>query len=235
MTSNGFAVCPKPKKKKLKLAGRGDVKRVFDRVDELKREFQHNPNGPNNNIWQAMQPLQLEVSAGLFNDDSLFQKTIKNTLNGDQVARYDSLTRERKLSRYRATAEWFVVHLDKALGFSDDQRRRLAELIVNDSEPPLRFGQSDYWYLLFQVSKLPEAKLKPIFDVPQWRLLSRQFAQARGMEQWLKTNGIIPDHKKEGGNAAMDVLPVFPPMPAQPAAKVKGFIRRARVEENRKD
>jgi hypothetical protein len=28
-------------------------------------------------------------------------------------------------------------------------------------------------------------------------LLSRQFAQARGMEQWLKSNGILPDETKE--------------------------------------
>ena len=125
-------------------------------------------------------------------------------MNVDQIARYDSLMRERKLSRYRATAEWFVVHLDKALGFNDVQRRRLAELILNDTEPPLRFGQSDYWYLLFQISKIPEAKLKPIFDVPQWRLLSRQFAQARGMEQWLKTNGVLGDAKREKANASPD-------------------------------
>lgn len=183
-------------KRKLKLAGRGDIKRVFDRVEEAKRKFAQNQNDPNNNIWQAIQPLQVEVNSGLFKDDSIFQKTIKKTLTADQADRYDSMMRERNKGRYRATAEWFVVHLDKALGFSDDQRRRLAELIVQDTEPPLKFGQSDYWYLLYQMSKLPEAKIKPIFDAPQWRLLSRQFVQARGMEQWLKTNGFIQDHKK---------------------------------------
>jgi len=221
-------------KKKLKLAGRGDIKRVFDRVEEVKRAFQQNRTWPNNNIGQAIQPLRVEVNAGLFNDDSLFQKTIKKTLNGDQAARYDSLMRERKLSRYRATAEWFVVHLDKALGFNDDQRRRLAELIVNDTEPPLRFGQSDYWYLLFQVSKLPEAKLKPILDVPQWRLLSRQFAQARGMEQWLKTSGILRDVKREEGNAA-PAARALPPIDGQAGVAVQRALIRAMVEEKKRD
>jgi hypothetical protein len=202
-------------KKKLKLAGRGDIKRIFDRVEELKRKSLQNQNDPNNNIWQTIQPLQVEVNAGLFGDASIFQKTIKRTLDGDQAARYDSLMRERKLSRYRATVEWFVVHLDKVLGFSDDQRRRLTELILSDTDPPERFGQSDYWYLMFQMSRLPEAKIKPIFDNPQWRLLSRQFAQARGMEQWLRQNGLLPDHNRDGGNAATFV-PALRLMPASP-------------------
>jgi hypothetical protein len=195
-------------KKKLKLAGRGDIKRVFDRVDEVKRSYRQNPLAPNNNIWQAIQPLQLDLNAGVFNDDSLFAKTIRNTLTDDQAARFDSLTRERKLGRYRATVEWFVMEVGKLLGFNHDQRRRFAELIVNDTVPPLRFGQSDFWYLMLQVSKLPEAKVKPIFDDEQWRLLSRHFAQARGMEQWLRTSRVLGDAKREGADAGAAPRPI---------------------------
>ncbi|MFI5459489.1 MAG: hypothetical protein ACHRXM_29030 [Isosphaerales bacterium] len=237
-------------KKKLKLAGRGDVKRVFDRVEELKRKFLQNQNDPNNNIWQAMQPLQVEVNAGLFGERSIFQKTIKKTLDGDQASRYDSLMRERKLSRYRATVEWFVVHLDKVLGLSDDQRRRFTELILSETDPPARFGQSDYWYLLFQISQLPEAKSKPIFDTPQWRLLSRQLMQGRGMEQWLKTNGVLEDHKKAGGNAAMFGPMDIPAMrlqeaiaiprarairvaPVQPAVATKKDVKQEKVGQEK--
>jgi hypothetical protein len=213
-------------KKKLKLAGRGDIKRVFDRVEELKRKFRLNQNDPQSNIWQAMQPLQVEINAGLFGESSIFQKTIAKTLTSDQVSRYESLIRERRLNRYRATVEWFVVHLDKALGLSDDQRRRFTELILSETEPPLRFGQYDYWYLMFQVAKLPESKSKPIFDAPQWRLLSRQFAQGRGMEQWLKTNGVFPDHKQAGGETA-----ILDPgaIPAMPFGEVRIWTLRARA------
>ena len=224
-------------KKKLKLAGRGDIKRVFDRVEEAKRKFQRNWNDPNNNIWEAIQPLQVEINAGLFKEDSLFQKTIKNTLNSEQAARYDSLMRERNLTRYRATVEWFVVTLDRFLGFNDDQRRRLAELIVNDTEPPRRFGQSDYWYLLYQVSRLPDDKLKPIFDVPQWRLLSRQLPQARGMEHWLKTSGVLADAKRPGGNAATApaAVPGILGRPVDPAERALIRLKRAIIQEKKQD
>jgi hypothetical protein len=191
-------------KKKLLLAGRGDIKRFFDRIDDLKSKFQSGQNDPNGNIWQDIQPLQVELNAGLFGDASIYKKTIGKTLEGDQISRYESLLRERTLVRYRATIEWFVVHLDKGLGLSDDQRQRFVELLATESRPPRKFGQGDYWYLMLQTARLPESRLKPILDAPQWRLLSRQFAQAKGMEPWLKSNGVIRDDEKEneGGPAA---------------------------------
>ena len=40
---------------------------------------------------------------------------------------------------------------------------------------------------------MAEAKLKPIFDDAQWRLLSLQFDRARSLENLLTTNGFVPD------------------------------------------
>ncbi len=206
-------------KQKLRLAGRGDIKRFFDRVQALKRKFQQGQNDPNTNIWQEIQPLQVELNTGLFGDDSLYAKTIRRTLSPDQAARFESVSRERKSFRFRATADWFVVHLDKGLGLTDDQRQRFVELLVNEAQPPRKFGPGDYWYLLLQTARLPEPKLKPIFDAPQWRLLSRQFAQARGMEQWLKTNGVLGDDEKEREHAAPRLVPAILLRPALPDRK----------------
>ena len=44
---------------------------------------------------------------------------------------------------------------------------------------------------MYQMTRLPEAKIRAILDEPQWRLLARQFMQARGMEPWLKSNGLV--------------------------------------------
>ncbi len=120
-------------KKKLELAGRGDIKRFFDRVQEAKCKFLRSQNEPNNNIWQEIQPLQLELNAGIFGDGSIFAKSITKTLNDDQAARYESVTRERIAERRKATIDWFVVHIDKGLGFSDEQRGRLVELLLNET------------------------------------------------------------------------------------------------------
>jgi len=180
--------------KKLKLAGMGDIKRYYDRVDQLKQKYageSASARANANNIWQEMQPLQIELSAGLFGADSIFVKTIKSTLDAGQARQYQELLQERTAERGSATIEWFVVHIDKALGLSELQRRRLVELLAKETPPPQRFGQADFWYLMYQMTRVPEAKIKAILDEPQWRLLSRQFVQARGMEPWLKSNGLI--------------------------------------------
>jgi hypothetical protein len=202
-------------KNKLRVAGRGDIKRFFDRVEGLKRKFQQGQNDPNTNIWQEIQPLQVELNAGLFGDDSIYAKTIKRTLNPDQTARFETLARERTTVRFRATVEWFVTHLDKGLGLTEDQRQRFVELLVSEARPPRKFGQGDYWYLMLRMAGLPEAKLKPIFDAPQWRLLSRQFVQAKAMAQRLKAAGVLGDEDEidqapAGRAPAIRALPVVP-------------------------
>jgi hypothetical protein len=202
-------------KQKLHLAGRGDVKRFFDRVEESKRKFASGQAGLNPNVWQELQPLQGELNAGLFGEESLYAKMVKRILTAEQSARYDGLLRERRLARYRATIERFVAQVDKALGLTESQRRRYVEVLLSDTPPPRTFGLGDYWYLMLQSAALPEGKLKPIFDVPQWRLLSRQLQQARGMEPWLRQNNVLPDNgtKRTGGAVA-----------AQPAAVLLPFL-----------
>ena len=180
-------------KNKLRLAGRGDIKRFFDKVEALKRKFQQGQNDPNTNIWQEIQPLQVELNAGLFGDDSIYAKTIRRTLSPDQEARFEGLARERINVRFRATVEWFVAHLDKGLGLTEDQRQRFIDLLVRETRAPRKFGQGDYWYLMLRMAGLPETKLKPIFDAPQWRLLSRQFVQAKAMAQRLKAAGVLAE------------------------------------------
>ena len=57
--------------------------------------------------------------------------------------------------------------------------------------PPTKFGEYDYYVVLYHAAKIPEETLKPIFDEAQWRALTRVFAQAKGMEAHLKRNGFI--------------------------------------------
>ena len=65
------------------------------------------------NIWQEIQPLQIELNTGLFGDDSLYAKTIRRTLSPEQAVRFESRSRERKVFRFRATVEW-VCHPSRA-------------------------------------------------------------------------------------------------------------------------
>ena len=91
-------------KNKLRLAGRGDIKRFFDKVEALKRKFQQGQNDPNTNIWQEIQPLQVELNAGLFGDNSIYAKTIRRHLEprpGGPIREPGPRADERSLSSDR--------------------------------------------------------------------------------------------------------------------------------------
>jgi hypothetical protein len=219
-------------KKKLQVAGRGDIKRFFDRVEETKRRFESVKNNQFNNIWQEIQPLQTELNSGLFGDDSFFAKTVKRTLNEEQAAKFANVVRERNLVRYRATVGWCVVQLDRSVGLSDDQRARMVELLVKETRPPKRFGQNDYWFMMLQASKISESKLKPILDDIQWRILERQLNQGKGMEQWLRMSGIIDDDRPVAGRPAVAAIPA---VPLGPAVTIKRAAPQKKAAEKKKD
>jgi len=200
----------KAQKQKLQLAGAADIKRFFDRVDEIKRQSTAYDNMSLNN---AIQPLAAELRLGLFGDRSFFTKTIKRTLSEAQAANLETFIHRRDLSRYHAMVGWYVVQLSKSLGLSDIQRRQLVDLLVKETMPPKKYSQGSqwfHWFIGFQVSSIPESRIKPVFDEVQWEMFSRQFVQAKKMEHWLKSNGFISDDEPAGRERAPEVIPKVP-------------------------
>ena len=89
--------------------------------------------------------------------------------------------------------------LDNGLPLADEQRQKLVALLLAETKPPKRFGPYDYYVVTVQMAKLPEEKLKPLFDDAQWRMLRQQLNNMRAMEQWLKQSGAMSaDDEKEG-------------------------------------
>jgi hypothetical protein len=191
----------------LELAGKGDIKRHFDRIDD-RRTVINRPieQAEYAKVWQELQALNQVQAAELFGDASLFNKALKATLGADQATRYNNIQAEQVRSRYHARVEQFVVALDGALGLSAAQRRRLVELLFQETPPPRKFGQYDSLYIQYQMSRLPEASLKPIFDEAQWHSLRPRLARAQAMQAVLERNGDLPGGAP-GGFVAQPILP----------------------------
>jgi hypothetical protein len=64
---------------KLRLAGSGDIKRFFDRVEERRPEFEVARKNFNAGrmVLRELEPLSMEFQNGPFGDDSFFAKTLK--------------------------------------------------------------------------------------------------------------------------------------------------------------
>jgi hypothetical protein len=107
--------------------------------------------------------------------------------------------------------------MEQTLYLTGDQRRQLEKILVEETRPPETFGSFDYYGVIFQAARIPEAKLKPILDDDQWQALVRQFLEVKRMEKTLRDAGLLPfdasaiqrDDKDNPGAAADEPFPPF--------------------------
>ena len=129
----------------------------------------------------------------LFGDGSLFSKTVVNTLSHDQLSRVEEVTRHKNMRLYRDAVSQAARSLAGLANLSTKQTEELSNLILAETRPPRRFGQSDYALVMFQASRLPPSKLKPILLEAQWNLIKQHLASWNDAEQFLKSEGFVFD------------------------------------------
>jgi hypothetical protein len=181
-------------KKKLELAGRRDLKRFFDRVEDAKAEYLR-AKGDWNQVGDGvfeLQRMQNQPHSELFGDESMLAKTLKKNLTPEQVARY-----EKKV--YRGRLEWMAGMLHNRLVLRPDQRRRLVDLLADETPPLKRYGSFDYDAIMLQMSRLAPERLRSVLDQSQCRELALRFDQARRMESILVSEGYIARAQPHAG------------------------------------
>ena len=129
-------------RKRLLLAGHGDIKRFFDRFEALRRPFkpirQDQPDFQQvyQELWQRISPLQTSLRDGLFEADSLFGKIVASTLTAEQKASYDALSNERHQFQFRNSVAKVIHALDQSARLTQAQRRQLTELLTKEIKAP---------------------------------------------------------------------------------------------------
>ena len=66
------------------------------------------------------------------------------------------------------------------------------KLLLDETEPPRKFGQQTYYVVLYQAGTLEEEKLKAIFDDAQWQAINQLVSQAKVMKTHLESSGFVP-------------------------------------------
>jgi hypothetical protein len=179
-------------RKKLEIAGQGDIKRFFDRLGAVKADLGRKAGLLDARaLLRELLPVRMQVEANVFVDGSIFVKTLKTTLTPEQLARYDTWTRDF----YRLRVQWVAFSLDVGTPMSSETRTRLATMIMSQTRPLRRYdGAYDFQAILYQASRIPEAKLRPIFDDAQWRVLQLHFDDAKKQGEFLVAHGYVHAH-----------------------------------------
>ncbi|MGQ0635861.1 MAG: hypothetical protein ACT4QC_14715 [Planctomycetaceae bacterium] len=187
-------------KAKLKLAGRGDIERFFDCVDEAQTKAQTALEGGQvrNEAWaqvsQEVQRLQRQLHDGLFKGQSLFAKTLAKVLSSEQAEAHARAQNERRLFRRTAFVEPVVALLGDALALADEQRRNLVRLLLDELPASIETSrpESATYMVAFEMTRLPEQKLRPLFDDAQWNNLKQNFPQFQSWGRLAEGNGQLP-------------------------------------------
>jgi hypothetical protein len=182
-------------REKLTLAGRGDIKRYFDRVEEIRQTFRRGPIDAMELRALSMELRFASLDAGpyLFGSDSLFAKCIRRALTPEQLDGYRRALAAELMVHHGTAIKSLVDNLDSALRLTREQHRRLEDLLILGTRPAARYGRYDYYGVLIQLSKLDAKRVRPIFDDDQWTKLTREFAGAATLEPFLRASGYLPD------------------------------------------
>ena len=116
-----------------------------------------------------------------FGDGSLFSKVLKNTLTPEQTAVREKAM-QRCLERPASVDDPLGGRQPGDLAATEPGAAREARGPADRAgrSPPRKFGEYDYYGLMFQVSKLPEKELKPIFDESNGRRSSGSLPKRSG-------------------------------------------------------
>lgn len=182
-------------KQKLELAARGDIGRFFKRVEASRDKYLAiaDDEQRSKDLWPEILPLQQKLRDGLFDEESLFAKTLEKTLDDEQTESYWSLRLERRKFRYKAAIGAALMKLDSAVPLRDEQRNKLSEHLLDETPPPEKFGQLDYRYVMYQLAHLPEEKLAVTLDDVQRQSLSQELRTAKGFERFLVVSKVLAD------------------------------------------
>ena len=181
-------------RRKLSLAGRGDMKRFFDNYEQVKTKFQRTRPEERkiDSVFQDIAPLQAAIQAGLFDGDSVIHRSLKNILTDAQRTKYLQVQQERQRIRHQAAVELTVHRLDEAIPLLASQRDRLIDMLSALTRPARRSGQHDYYTIMYQIARMPSDQFQTILDETQWKILAKQIENAKAMKQWLEQRGGLP-------------------------------------------
>ena len=184
-------------RQQLALAARGDIKRFFDQVEEIRKTFLAAKNDQNqvNLVWQEARSLQQQFARGLFDDESLFSKTLRKTLTAKQQAGYQAMLVDKRRVGYRVALEDSLARLGNGVVLRREQRESLQKLLLEETQPPLSFGQFDQPLVMLRLSQLPPEKLRQVLDKGQWKQLQPQLLEASGTEDYLARYGVVEEPK----------------------------------------
>jgi hypothetical protein len=169
-------------KRKLTLAGRGDIKQRLEQWEELNRQFPPAKDRRADAVRfeQDQERVARLMSTDVFGEESLLRKTMRHVLTLEQFARSEQLQTEREFAALIAAWD----ERTPGVKLTPENRHKLAWLLLTKFQPPPSRSKLAQQVLLLQLAYL-EAEATPLFDKDDQAALAELLRDARDQEAFL--------------------------------------------------
>lgn len=183
---------------KIELAGKGDIKRFFDRISAVVSKIEAMEMNQNQmgEAYQLTIPLATEVNTGLFNESSLMHKVLHGSISAEQS---QLLLAEAKLRRkllVESLIKGFVMTLGRTVPMTADQSRKMIDILVSKTQNDRLEGEYASYLIAYRWSTVPEEQLQTFLHEKQIEVMKQGRAEMNGMLQFFKQQGLIVDEVK---------------------------------------
>jgi len=186
-----------PQKERLRLAGQGDIKRFYDRVERARQEFRElEGNVDQNNIGKIHAitvPLSQDIQKGLFGSKSLFKKVVLTTVNEQQAVTMRAEEKRQQRVRMENAIKVFIAQTGRQMPLTAIQRESLLKLAMDDLDHVEAKGIYATYLMTYRLSELPREKFQAIFDEAQMKAFDKTLRQPRAMKAALVQQGLLDD------------------------------------------
>jgi hypothetical protein len=184
-------------KERLKLAGRGDIKRFYDRVEKARQKFlsmgEQWEQNRINEAYQLAVPLQQELRNGLFGETSLLQKVVVSTVDEEQAEAMRQEAERQMRLRKESAVKVFVANLGRQVPLTSAQRTKLTDLLLEKMKSIGREDAYIYYLVSYRLSEVPRDSYSTMFDEMQLKAIDQATRQGKGMKAMLKQQGLLDD------------------------------------------
>ena len=203
---------------KLELAARADKIRLYAEIDALKSKCPASIEDRDQLNTIRIEANDLRKKQLLFlGPDSFFAKAA-NTILVDAPRSTNSVVQQKQvLSRHQANIEAAVRIVERKVNLRDPQRKALIKLLSQETQPSQVIGNFDDLVVQYELCRLPEAKLRPLFDEDQWPNVLLAIESVKGLKPLLTQKGLIDQRRGMISNVALPVTRLggrnFTPVP----------------------
>lgn len=179
-----------PQKKKLLLAGKGDIHQHFSRLAEIRSKVTAGPLQREQfaALMKELQPIQNATRENLFDDNSLFQKTLRTILTDEQRRRFRSIELEQQRRILESVMQDWDLAADR-FKLWGEPRKKFIELLVPRLHISPSAGAYSHSIVFLEAWRIRE-QVRPLLTADEWKKFEWQVERAKDAIPILEARGL---------------------------------------------